>query len=198
MKLVNALTVMLTLLSALYLSTSSATAAVKMATSHATGATAPIVVMNTVKGRIVIKLYPKEAPLTCANFIKLANQGFYNGLTFHRIANLNAPGDPTGPGKIVQGGDPKGNGSGGSKEAIKGEFIQNGVDNPLKLTAGAVAMARTSDPNSATSQFFICINPVPGLDGQYAVFGYVIKGLDVADKLEQGDKMTKVYMSKGK
>jgi len=157
-----------------------------------TGASAPVVRMVTTRGVILIKLYPKDAPISCANFEKLVKKGFYNGLTFHRITDL----DPGTPSKIVQGGDPKGNGSGGPGYTIKGEFKQNGVNNPLTHIAGAVAMARTGAPDSAGSQFYICVNPVHFLDSGYAVFGQVIKGLDVADKLQQGDKMTKVTLVK--
>ncbi|MCW3062621.1 MAG: peptidylprolyl isomerase [Capsulimonas sp.] len=153
---------------------------------------APVVRMETVKGVILIKLFPKEAPLSTANFIKLVNKGFYNGLTFHRIADL----DPNSPSKIVQGGDPEGNGQGGPGWEIKGEFTSNGVKNPLKHVAGAFAMARSDSKDSAGSQFYICVNPVPFLDGNYAVFGQVLKGLDVAAKLQVGDKMTKVTMQK--
>lgn len=156
------------------------------------GASAPVVRMVTTRGVILIKLYPKDAPITCKNFEKLVKGGFYNGLTFHRITDLGAP----GASKIVQGGDPKGNGSGGPGYTIKGEFPQNGVTNPLTHVAGAVAMARTGAPDSAGSQFYICVNPVHFLDGNYAVFGQVIKGLDVAGKLQQGDKMTKVTLAK--
>jgi len=152
---------------------------------------APIVRMVTTKGTILIKLFPKDAPITVANFEKLVKKGFYNGLTFHRITDL---GDP-GASKIVQGGDPHGDGSGGPGYTIKGEFKGNGVQNPLTHVAGAVAMARTGEPDSAGSQFYICVNPVHFLDGNYAVFGQVIKGLDVADKLVVGDKMTKVTMA---
>jgi peptidyl-prolyl cis-trans isomerase B (cyclophilin B) len=159
---------------------------------HHPAPSAPIVHMMTSKGLILIKLYPKEAPVSVANFEKLVKKGFYNGLTFHRITPL----DPNTPSKIVQGGDPAGNGSGGPGYQIKGEFQANGVKNPLKHIAGAVAMARSGDPNSAGSQFYICVNPVHFLDNNYAVFGQVIKGLDVADHLKIGDKMTKVTMAK--
>lgn len=161
-------------------------------TGHASvkKAHAPIVRMQTTKGLILIQLDPKDAPISSANFEKLVNKGFYNGLTFHRITDL----DPNSPSKIVQGGDPQGNGQGGPGYTIKGEFPQNGVNNPLVHDAGAVAMARTGDPNSAGSQFYICVNPVHFLDGSYAVFGKVIKGLNVADKLVVGDKMTKVTL----
>jgi len=146
---------------------------------------APIVTMVTDRGTILIKLFPKEAPISTANFIKLIDKGFYNGLTFHRITSL----DPGSPSKIVQGGQ------GGPCDSIKGEFPSNGVNNPLTHNAGAVAMARTPDKDSANSQFYICVNPVHFLDGDYAVFGQVIKGLDVADKLQIGDHMTKVTVS---
>lgn len=159
--------------------------------AHHPAPSAPIVRMVTTRGTILIKLYPKDAPITVANFEKLVKKGFYNGLTFHRITDL---GDP-GASKIVQGGDPAGNGSGGSGVNIKGEFQENGVNNPLTHIAGAVAMARSGDPNSASSQFYICVNPVHFLDGKYAVFGQVIKGLDVAGKLQIGDKMTKVTLA---
>ena len=152
---------------------------------------APIVTMVTTKGTILIKLFPQDAPLSCANFEKLIKKGFYNGLNFHRITDL---GDP-GQSKIVQGGDPNGDGSGGPGYTIKGEFKSNGVNNPLIHNAGAVAMARTGEPDSAGSQFYICVNPVHFLDNNYAVFGQVIKGLDVADKLVQGDKMTTVTLN---
>ena len=174
-------------LAAIALATFSAAAAPQMAQAKKAPA-APVVRMETVKGTILIKLFPKEAPISTANFLKLVNKGFYNGLTFHRIADL----DPSGPSKIVQGGDPKGNGQGGPGYEIKGEFTSNGVNNPLKHVAGAFAMARSQSNDSAGSQFYICVNPVHFLDGKYAVFGQVIKGLDVAAKLEMGDKMTKV------
>lgn len=160
--------------------------------ADAAPASAPVVRMVTTRGVILIKLYPKDAPITCANFEKLVRKGFYNGLTFHRIADLN----PGVPSKIVQGGDPAGNGSGGPGYTIKGEFKSNGVPNPLTHIAGAVAMARTGEPDSAGSQFYICVNPVHFLDGNYAVFGQVIKGLDVAGRLKMGDKMTKVTLVK--
>ncbi|BDI28420.1 peptidyl-prolyl cis-trans isomerase [Capsulimonas corticalis] len=178
-------------LAAIALATLGATVAPQAAQAKKAEA-APVVRMETVKGTILIKLFPKEAPISTANFLKLVNKGFYNGLTFHRIADL----DPSNPSKIVQGGDPAGNGSGGPGYTIKGEFTSNHVNNPLKHVAGAVAMARTGEPDSAGSQFYICVNPVHFLDGNYAVFGQVIKGLDVAAKIEQGDKMTKVTVEK--
>lgn len=155
-------------------------------------ASGDIVRMGTTKGTILIKLFPKAAPITVANFEKLVRKGFYNGLTFHRVEDLEGPGQ----GHIVQGGDPNGDGSGGPGYTIKGEFPENGVNNPLKHVAGTISMARTNEPNSAGSQFYICTQPVPHLDGKYAAFGQVIKGLDVAKKLQVGDKMTKVTMAK--
>lgn len=155
-------------------------------------AKAPVVRMATTRGVILIKLFPQDAPITVANFEKLVNKGFYNGLTFHRIQDLGQPGQS----KIVQGGDPHGDGSGGPGYTIKGEFTENGVKNPLTHVQGAVAMARTGEPDSAGSQFYICVNPVHFLDGKYAVFGMVIKGLDVASQLQIGDRMTSVTMVK--
>ena len=131
-------------------------------------------------GRVVVQLDPKAAPLTVANFKKLVNEGFYNGLTFHRIADLTGEG-----GFIVQGGDPNGNGSGGSKETVKGEFSANGVDNPLKHTRGTISMARSNDMNSASSQFFFCTDTTEHLDGNYAAFGKVVYGMRVIDKMSE-------------
>lgn len=125
-------------------------------------------------GTITVELDGDAAPITVNNFIKLANEGFYDGLTFHRIMN----------GFMMQGGDPNGNGSGGSGENIKGEFSANGVDNPLLHTRGAISMGRTSfDMNSASSQFFIVQQTSPHLDGQYACFGYVTDGMDIVDAI---------------
>lgn len=126
-------------------------------------------------GDILIELYPETAPLTVANFKKLVSEGFYDGIIFHRIV----------PGFVIQGGDPDGTGYGGSKETIKGEFAANGVENSLSHTRGVVSMARTNDPNSASSQFFIVLSDdyTAALDGGYAAFGKVIEGMDVADKI---------------
>ena len=127
-------------------------------------------------GKITVKLDPKAAPRTVKNFVTLANSDFYNGLTFHRIMN----------GFMMQGGDPNGNGTGGSSENIYGEFKENGFDNPLSHTKGAISMARNSfDMNSASSQFFIVQDDkaVSSLDGKYACFGYVTDGLDLVDKI---------------
>ena len=122
-------------------------------------------------GTITVKLEPQSAPITVANFVKLAQSGFYDGLTFHRIM----------AGFMMQGGDPLGNGFGGSEEQIVGEFTANGYDNPLSHTRGAISMARSQDPNSASSQFFIVHEDSTFLDGMYAVFGYVTEGLEVVD-----------------
>ena len=124
-------------------------------------------------GTVKLELYPDIAPITVANFVKLAGEGFYDGLTFHRIY----------PGFMIQGGDPKGNGTGGSENTIKGEFSDNGVENKLSHTRGAVSMARSSDPDSASSQFFIVQQDSTYLDGQYACFGYVTDGMDVVDQI---------------
>ncbi|MDR3707224.1 MAG: peptidylprolyl isomerase [Capsulimonadaceae bacterium] len=144
-------------------------------------------------GKILIELFPKQAPISTANYLRLVSNKFYNGLTFHRITNLDPQHETC---KIVQGGDPRGDGSGGPGWTIKGEFTSNGVDNPLRHTKGAVAMARTNEPNSAGSQFYICIDPVPFLDGNYAVFGQVIKGLDIADRLQVGDTIVSATIAK--
>jgi len=124
-------------------------------------------------GTIILELYPETAPITVANFVKLAREGFYDGLTFHRII----------AGFMIQGGDPKGNGTGGSAETIKGEFAQNGVENPLKHERGVISMARSSMPDSASSQFFIMHEDAPHLDGAYAAFGRVISGIEVVDAI---------------
>lgn len=130
------------------------------------------VVMETGE-RFVIETAPQYAPETCANFINLVNDGFYNGLTFHRVIDN----------FVAQGGDPDGNGTGGSDKNVKGEFATNGFDqNTLSHTRGVVSMARRgNDMNSATSQFFICYDDLTSLDGQYAAFGTVIDGMDVVD-----------------
>ena len=119
----------------------------------------------------VITLYPDVAPITCENFEKLVKDGFYDGLKFHRVVED----------FMAQGGDPKGDGTGGSTDTIKGEFSQNGVENTLSHTRGVVSMARSNDPDSASSQFFICYGDESFLDGQYAAFGKVTEGMDVVD-----------------
>lgn len=130
-------------------------------------------------GTIRLELDPEAAPITTKNFVTLAQEGFYNGLTFHRIIE----------GFMMQGGDPLGNGMGGSEVNIKGEFLMNGVANPLKHTRGAISMARAQDPNSASSQFFIVHEDAFFLDGQYAAFGYVTDGMEVVDKVCESAKV---------
>ena len=124
-------------------------------------------------GTIEVELDEKAAPITVSNFVKLTKQGFYNGLTFHRVIR----------GFMIQGGCPRGNGTGGPGYSIKGEFSANGFNNPLKHTRGVISMARAMDPNSAGSQFFIMHQDAPHLDGQYAAFGKVIKGIEVVDAI---------------
>ena len=124
-------------------------------------------------GKIEIELYPEVAPKTVANFIKLVSDGFYDGLIFHRVI----------PGFMIQGGDPQGNGMGGAKNKIVGEFKANGFNNTLKHTRGVISMARAYDPNSASSQFFIMHANAPHLDGQYAAFGQVVSGMEVVDEI---------------
>ena len=124
-------------------------------------------------GTITVELDGDAAPITVQNFMDLANDGFYDGLTFHRIIS----------GFMMQGGDPKGNGTGGSEETIPGEFSANGYDNPISHTRGTISMARASDPNSASSQFFICQADSTFLDGNYAAFGHVTEGMDVVDAI---------------
>ena len=129
-------------------------------------------------GIISVELYESAAPETVENFISLAKSGFYDGLTFHRIME----------GFMMQGGDPLGNGTGGSDKKIKGEFAINGVDNPLSHTRGAISMARSQSYNSASSQFFICHEDSVFLDRQYACFGYVTKGIEVVDAICESAK----------
>ena len=119
------------------------------------------------------ELYPEIAPETVANFEKLVNDGFYDGLIFHRVI----------PGFMIQGGCPKGNGTGGPGWTIKGEFNMNGFQNDLKHTRGVLSMARTMVPDSAGSQFFIMVADAPHLDGQYASFGKIIEGMEAADEI---------------
>ena len=124
-------------------------------------------------GTITAELYGNIAPVTVANFMKLVDEGFYNGLTFHRIIS----------GFMIQGGDPLGNGTGGSSEKIKGEFSANGVANNIAHVRGVLSMARSSAYDSASSQFFIMHADAPHLDGQYAAFGRVISGIEVVDEI---------------
>ena len=134
----------------------------------------PIITMTMENsGVIKAELYPEVAPNTVNNFIDLINRGFYDGLIFHRVI----------PGFMIQGGCPEGTGMGGPGYSIKGEFTSNGFKNDLKHTKGVLSMARTMDPDSAGSQFFIMVANAPHLDGQYASFGKVIEGMEVADKI---------------
>lgn len=124
-------------------------------------------------GTIKAELDGDAAPITVANFLKLAESGFYDGLTFHRIID----------GFMIQGGDPKGNGTGGADKTIKGEFSQNGVENKLSHVRGTLSMARSQDMDSASSQFFIVQSDCTYLDGQYAAFGTVTEGMELVDKI---------------
>ena len=124
-------------------------------------------------GKIELELYPDIAPITVENFVSLAKEGFYNGLIFHRVIS----------GFMIQGGDPMGVGIGGSGKNIRGEFAINGFNNPLSHTRGVISMARSQDPNSASSQFFIMHADGPFLDGQYAAFGKVTDGISVVDEI---------------
>ena len=136
-------------------------------------------------GVIQLELDPNEAPITVENFLKLVNNGFYDGLTFHRIIKD----------FMIQGGDPLGTGRGGSDEQIKGEFSSNGVENNISHKRGVISMARSQFPDSASSQFFICHQDSEFLDGNYAAFGHVISGIEVVDKIcdtvESSDEVPK-------
>ena len=139
---------------------------------------------DIIKGKIELEtgsvmefeLYPEVAPKSVANFVKLAESKFYDGLTFHRIV----------PGFVIQGGDPLGNGTGGPGWHIPGEFAANGFKNDLKHERGVISWARAQDPNSAGSQFFIMVDDAPYLDGNYAAFGRLTDGLDVVDQIVAG------------
>ena len=136
----------------------------------------PIVTFEMKDGdKFYVELYPEIAPNTVNNFISLINKGFYNGLCFHRVIE----------GFMIQGGDPKGNGTGGPGYTIRGEFTKNGFKNNLKHKRGVISMARSMMPNSAGSQFFIMHADAPHLDRQYAAFGQVIDGMDVIDKIAE-------------
>ena len=124
-------------------------------------------------GTIAVELDPSQAPITVNNFLELAKSGFYNGLTFHRIMT----------GFMIQGGDPKGDGTGGSSKTIKGEFSENGVKNTMSHTRGTISMARSLANNSASSQFFIMHKDNKSLDGKYAAFGHVTSGMEIVDKI---------------
>ena len=133
----------------------------------------PVVTIETNRGTIKAELYPEIAPNTVNNFISLIKKGFYDGTIFHRVI----------PGFMIQGGDPEGTGMGGPGYSIKGEFAANGFANNLKHTAGVISMARAQNPDSAGSQFFIMVEDAPHLDGQYAAFGKVTQGLEVAQAI---------------
>ena len=146
----------------------------------------PVFVITMEDGREMKgELYPEIAPQSVGNFIALANSGFYDGLIFHRVI----------PGFMIQGGDPKGTGTGGPGYRIKGEFAMNGVANPLKHTYGVLSMARSMMPDSAGSQFFIMTSDSPHLDGAYAAFGKVLEGMETADAIVsvKRDRMDRPY-----
>jgi len=147
----------------------------------------PVLVEMSVEdfGTVTLELYPGIAPETVENFVSLANEGFYDGLTFHRVVE----------GFMIQGGDPEGNGSGGSDENIKGEFLTNGFNNTLSHDKGVISMARATSPNSASSQFFICLSGdhKASLDGKYAAFGKVIDGMDVVEEIGDVEVEYNVY-----
>ena len=133
-----------------------------------------MIVITMENGRqMKVRLRPDCAPVSCENFEKLVKEGFYNGLCFHRVIS----------GFMIQGGCPEGTGTGGPGWHIKGEFLANGVNNPLKHSRGVLSMARAQDPNSAGSQFFIMHADAPYLDGNYAAFGEIVEGLDVVDEI---------------
>ena len=138
------------------------------------------------------ELYPEIAPITVENFVSLIKEDYFKGIIFHRVIS----------GFMIQGGDPTGTGMGGSEKTIKGEFLANGVVNNLKHTRGVLSMARTMDPNSASSQFFIMHQDAPHLDGQYAAFGKITKGIEVVDeiastKVDYNDKPLQPQTMKG-
>ena len=137
-------------------------------------ATNPVIKISTERGDMILELFPDSAPKHVESMLNLINKGFYNGLTFHRVV----------PGFVIQGGCPLGTGTGGPGYTIKAEF------NSRKHLKGTLAMARAMDPNSAGSQFYICLDAQPYLDGQYTVFGQLRSGHDVPEKVRQGDKMT--------
>ena len=163
-------------------------AAIAVGVIASRGSTAGEVITGVQKVRITVKdygeitceLYPDVAPITVRNFLSLVDRGFYNGLTFHRIIS----------GFMIQGGDPKGNGTGGSGTNIKGEFSANGVNNTLAHTRGVLSMARSSAYDSASSQFFIMHGDASWLDGKYAAFGKVLEGMEVVDAICENTPVT--------
>ena len=138
----------------------------------------PYVIIEMDRGKLTLELFPEVAPKTIARFLNLVQKGFYNGLTFYRVV----------PRFLIQGGDPAGDGTGGSGKMIPAEF------NAKKHVLGTVGMAHQRDPDSADSQFYICLEPQPFLDGKYTVFGQVVEGLDVLPKIQEGDVMRKVTL----
>ena len=140
----------------------------------------PTVLLETTSGDILIELYADKAPATVENFLKYVNEGFYANTIFHRVIK----------GFMIQGGDPEGTGRGGSDETIKGEFSENGVKNDISHERGVISMARSSDPDSASSQFFIVQSDSTYLDGQYAAFGHVTEGMDIVDQICKDAKPT--------
>lgn len=146
------------------------------AAGEETAATGPVIEIQTQYGLVVIETYPQDAPQTVAHITKLARDGFYNGVTFHRVVEN----------FVVQGGDPTGTGRGGSGQTIPGEFSDR------KHVEGSVAMARTDNPDSADSQFYIALGRLPHLDGKYAIFGQVTSGMDAVKQIKRGDRMIKV------
>ena len=149
----------------------------------------PIVTIEMENGEIIkIELYPSKAPETVNNFISLINKGFYDGLFFHR----------TIPGFMIQGGDPEGTGMGGPGYGIKGEFSNNGVENSISHLRGIISMARSTNPNSAGSQFFIVTDDSTFLDGQYAAFGCVLEGMDEVDRIVKTRVITRSPFGGGK
>ena len=138
------------------------------------------------KGIIKLELDAEQAPITVKNFIKLVEDGFYDGLTFHRVVEN----------FMIQGGDPLGTGLGGSEKKIKGEFELNGVTNEIKHTRGTISMARSKDYDSASSQFFIVHKDSPHLNGQYAAFGHVTEGMDIVDDIAENTPVEDEYVAK--
>ncbi len=149
----------------------------------------PIVSIETTKGTIKVEVFKNEVPATADNFLDLVNKGFYNGLNFHRVE----------PGFVIQGGCPQGSGMGNYKDPATGQTrrIKLEVKPNLKHIKGALAMARSNDPDSASCQFYITLEATPFLDMNYAVFGKVLEGQNVVDSIRVGDKMTKVSMLEG-
>jgi peptidylprolyl isomerase/peptidyl-prolyl cis-trans isomerase B (cyclophilin B) len=158
--------------------TAASSGPVDLTVDPASGLSKATVTMATTEGVIKFKFYTKDAPVTTNRLVELISKGFYNGLSFHRVV----------PGFVVQGGDPSGNGTGGSGVHLKAEF------NDRHHLEGTVAMARAQDPDSADSQFYICLGTLPSLDHQYTVVGQVVDGMDVVRKIHVGDKMTSVVV----